>query len=421
MGSNEGESELIRELRHLIIQLREELADSRQQIATLQNRLLTIDPHFASPASPTPSHNDSFLIDEEVVHQTKRKHVASDDEQAVDMDQSKNQLGPSSKGKKIRTTSVEPTPGPSRRTEPETPTAGTTKTEKKPPPIVLPKSLGYSAVIKSCREHGIDIKAAGSPDTKLFTKNVADFNKLRELLKENQIGYHTFSLPAEKKLKVVLRGVPETLTEEEIKEDLAEKGYQFQSVKRLKNKHKAYPLVLVNTDKNDAGKQIFNCTEVLHAKITTEPKKRPTRQNQCYRCQDYGHVQQRCTAPYRCVKCARSHPSWECKLGKFSNRTKCCHCGANHPASYRECPECPDMKKRQAEEAKRAARVAAAELRRHYATATTTPGTSYAQATRTASNEEPRMPPSADMLDARIKAILDEVLPGIFRRFSRYE
>lgn len=96
-------------------------------------------------------------------------------------------------------------------------------------------------------------------------------------------------------------------------------------MKRLKNKHKVFPLVLVNAQRSDDGKKIFKCEEILRAKITTEPKRKPTRTTQCYRCQVFGHVQMRCTSTFKCFKCACSHLSRECKLAKNAT-PRCCNC-----------------------------------------------------------------------------------------------
>lgn len=75
------------------------------------------------------------------------------------------------------------------------------------------------------------------------------------------------------------------------------------------------------------------------------------------------------------------------------------------------------MKKREADEAKKAARAAAAERRRHHVQSTTNPGMSYAQATRPAPYEAPTKTPQNENIDERIRAVLDEVLPDVFRRY----
>lgn len=300
--------------------------------------------------------------------QNKRKHPASDE----DEDPTTNRAEPEEAIAGPSSAPDRPPPLPS--------DAATTKIEK-PPPIELPQGRNYMKAVKIARENGIQISASGTPDTRVFTKTPDDFRKLRKLFEQNEIEYHTFSLKDEKKLKVVLRGVPETITDEEMSSDLATKGYKFESVKRLRNKHKTFPLVLVNTERTEEGKKLLNCPDVLHAKISVEPKRRPTTQSQCYRCQRFGHVQRHCTAAYRCVKCAAFHPTWECTLANNA-RPKCCHCGGPHPSSYRECEENPDHKKRIAHEKREAAKAAVAEKRRQNVDKTTKPNVIFADATK---------------------------------------
>ena len=43
-----------------------------------------------------------------------------------------------------------------------------------------------------------------------------------------------------------------------------------------------------------------------------------------------------CNKEPRCVKCARHHHTIHCNKPE-NVQPKCCHCGKNHPASYRRC------------------------------------------------------------------------------------
>lgn len=106
---------------------------------------------------------------------------------------------------------------------------------------MLPRAAGYSVAIKLAADNNISISASSTPDVRMFTNNTNDFRTLRRLLEESKIVYNTFSLPEERQLKVVMRGVPETLTEEEIADDLRTQGYKFKSVHRMKNRSKVFP------------------------------------------------------------------------------------------------------------------------------------------------------------------------------------
>ncbi|CAD6577569.1 MAG: hypothetical protein ASARMPREDX12_008399 [Alectoria sarmentosa] len=54
----------------------------------------------------------------------------------------------------------------------------------------------------------------------------------------------------------------------------------------------------------------------------------------CSRCQDYGHLFDKCSAPHRCGNCAGWHPTTTCKL----KRRKCASCGGGHRAGKKSCP-----------------------------------------------------------------------------------
>ncbi|KAK9708739.1 hypothetical protein QE152_g27026 [Popillia japonica] len=70
--------------------------------------------------------------------------------------------------------------------------------------------------------------------------------------------------------------------------------------------------------------QMFALKEVVGMKVKAESKRKPTSSAQCFRCQMYGHVQYRCTAAHKCVRCAEGHPSRECPLkGKINITPKC--------------------------------------------------------------------------------------------------
>ena len=54
----------------------------------------------------------------------------------------------------------------------------------------------------------------------------------------------------------------------------------------------------------------------------------------CIRCQDYGHLFDKCSAPHQCGKCAGQHPTTTCE----SQKVKCATCGGGHRAGKYKCP-----------------------------------------------------------------------------------
>ena len=55
----------------------------------------------------------------------------------------------------------------------------------------------------------------------------------------------------------------------------------------------------------------------------------------CFKCQRFGHHQERCKQQPRCARCGQEgHIDSAC-----TNKTKCCNCDGDHPAFSRECPQ----------------------------------------------------------------------------------
>lgn len=54
-------------------------------------------------------------------------------------------------------------------------------------------------------------------------------------------------MPSEKPLKVVVRGIPHEVTEQEVKDDLESLNYKVQKVTRMKGRNGPFPVIVVNT------------------------------------------------------------------------------------------------------------------------------------------------------------------------------
>jgi hypothetical protein len=70
--------------------------------------------------------------------------------------------------------------------------------------------------------------------------------------------------------------------------------------------------------------------------VIENPNKKTYGPPQCFNCQDYGHTQNYCHHPSRCVKCGEAHESDSCTKDHFSP-AKCVHCSENHTASFKGC------------------------------------------------------------------------------------
>lgn len=167
-----------------------------------------------------------------------------------------------------------------------------------------------------------------------------DYRKLSKLLKEQGTQYYTYQLKSEKKLKIVLRGVPQDITDEEIIEDLKEQDYPIDKTTRMKGKNGLpAPLVLVEISRD--YKSIFNLTEVCGLAIKVESLRTRTEIVQCHKCQLFGHTQANCNIDYRCMKCGGDHSTHLCTKPK-TTAPKCANCAGEHLSTFIKCPQNPN-------------------------------------------------------------------------------
>ena len=62
---------------------------------------------------------------------------------------------------------------------------------------------------------------------------------------------------------------------------------------------------------------------------------------QCFKCQGFGHKAPNCTKNQKCVVCGRAHSHKNCP-NKEKRKPKCANCRGPHVANYRGCPAYKD-------------------------------------------------------------------------------
>ncbi|GJQ67692.1 hypothetical protein Trydic_g6725, partial [Trypoxylus dichotomus] len=167
-----------------------------------------------------------------------------------------------------------------------------------------------------------------------------DYRKLVHLLEKEGYQFFTYQLSSEKKLKVVLRGITQEITEKEITEDLQSKGYPADKVTRMNGKNgRPAPLVLLELSKE--YKSIYELRQVCGLATQVEPLKTKTGVIQCHRCQLFGHVQRNCHIGYKCMKCGEDHSTHLCEKPK-TKPPKCANCGGEHLSTAISCKKNPN-------------------------------------------------------------------------------
>ncbi|KAK9712731.1 PDZ domain [Popillia japonica] len=122
------------------------------------------------------------------------------------------------------------------------------------PPIVLRDKSIWFGVSNEINRKGFSFtKAQNVADgIRLFPTSEADFRGIAKFFTTDNIPFHTYQLPSEKVLNVVLRNIPVEIPDDQIKKQLEELGFKPDSVVRMRRNHggRPMPLVLVKISKD---------------------------------------------------------------------------------------------------------------------------------------------------------------------------
>lgn len=181
---------------------------------------------------------------------------------------------------------------------------------------------------KTIKRRGINFTRAQNvtDGIRIFPSTASDHRALTKFFIADKIPHHTYQLPSEKLLNVVLRGVPMEITEEAVFNDLRNYGFTPEVVLRMRRPRDRAPKPLVLVKVPREQKNIYHLREVLSLEITVEALMANPSIGQCYRCQRFGHAQSRCTVPRKCVACAGDHEPGTCTRPNQIPVT-CAHCG----------------------------------------------------------------------------------------------
>ena len=162
-----------------------------------------------------------------------------------------------------------------------------------------------------------------------------DFTNLVKFFTEKRVPFHILSDNG-RTLKIVLRGVPSELGENEVAEAIKAEGYEPLMVSNIKGRDGLpYPLYLVTLPDNAQSKSICHLRGLCQYVVRVEDQRgKPV--IQCRNCQKFLHKSNECNAPPCCRLCAGEHPARECRLTRNEPRY-CANCHGEHPADSIVC------------------------------------------------------------------------------------
>lgn len=161
------------------------------------------------------------------------------------------------------------------------------KKQKKIAKIKRTKSyLWYSEISQAAIQKDISIiKAKTIVDgVSLTPQTEEDYRQLIRLLNAKGCQFHTYQLPSQKLLYVVIKGIPEPIDAAEVKEQLESRLFHPESVARMKNRKDKRPLHMLLATFPKTKKQIYNTKDLMGLMVTVEEQKNTAKVGQCHIC-----------------------------------------------------------------------------------------------------------------------------------------
>lgn len=167
--------------------------------------------------------------------------------------------------------------------------------------------------------------------------DIDDHGNLKNSLKENSISFHTFTLPKDKDLSLILKGLAPIFSEHDILNEIKSHIPTITSAIKIKTPNQeVYPIYQIKFHNSTSFEDVRKLNFLFQLRIYWE-KYTPHKVTQCYRCQLFGHGQLNCNRPPNCYKCGEPHLSAACKKPK-SDPPKCANCKGQHLSYSKICP-----------------------------------------------------------------------------------
>ena len=286
----------------------------------------------------------------------------------------------------------------------DAPPASQQHAKSRPPPIyTYEKPLKELSIILGNTEEISNkyiVKFNKNNCNMILTHNLEIHEKVKSLLKTNNIKHYTYTPKHLKSKNVVLKNIYGEYSETEIISEINKLQIENIAINKViklnkvsdPNKPNTYLVVL----KNDSDITKIKKIRILHSQsIKWQDYKKKT-VYQCHKCQLTGHSSYNCNLEYRCVRCTAKHEPGKCpeKEKDESNKSppKCVNCGLEgHPASYRGCDYLKFAKSQELKRKQLNKEIKQAKINKIYNRVN--PHTSYAQAYKNNNEFNRQFPP----------------------------
>lgn len=184
-----------------------------------------------------------------------------------------------------------------------------------------------------------EVKTLKSGDLLIIGESEKDYNSLLKPWDQSLGEIKVKSrLPDNKSLshEVLIRGIPTSVTEEEIKLSLLNQNITPKNIKRfVLRSGEALKTVKVTLGlKSEKDLILSNGVKLGYESFRCVEFKEQPKVTQCFRCQSFEHTSHTCNKTVKCLRCAGEHRiSDDCKNASL----KCCNCGESHFSNYKGC------------------------------------------------------------------------------------
>ena len=141
--------------------------------------------------------------------------------------------------------------------------------------IIIPDNRNYTQLLANLRSAlpstSVEAKCSGK-SLKLGVKSIVDFRAVQHFLSARNISFHTFALPEEREVKIVIQGIPHHTSSDAIVQELTTLGYTPTAVSVLHagkgdSKHPVNSF-LVKLLKTGNFEEVYGLQTLLHLRVT---------------------------------------------------------------------------------------------------------------------------------------------------------
>jgi len=144
------------------------------------------------------------------------------------------------------------------------------------PPIIINASDWRKAApsILKATNHIPQAKITADGSVRVQVSSTDLFRLIQKTLRDLSITFHTFTLPEDQTLKVVIKGIPTDISEDDISNELTNFVFDVKIVRRFGNKSKPLPICLVSLSKNPAAAEIYELPHLFYLSVKVETYKK---------------------------------------------------------------------------------------------------------------------------------------------------